>query len=85
MDELKPCPFCGAVPVIEWEAWKEISETSGIYVLQANHRTGCFIRAMNGTNATARMSASCKGVLQKTWNRRIDNAEQQRQTKGMDR
>lgn len=70
MAELKPCPFCGAIPTIEWEKWGEISETSGIYVLEANHKSCCFIRLMNGMNITGRMSAWNKTMLADAWNRR---------------
>ena len=27
--ELKPCPFCGVMPHIYWEAWKDISRMRG--------------------------------------------------------
>lgn len=73
MAELKPCPFCGVTPTIEWDAWEDISPTSGVFVLEANHKSGCFIRAMNGFNSTGRMSAYNKTVLKDAWNRRVDN------------
>ena len=71
--ELKPCPFCGVVPKIEWEPWKDISETSGVYALTAEHKDGCYISLMNGFNLNGRMSAFCKKVLEEAWNRRVDN------------
>ena len=71
--ELKPCPFCGVTPTLVWEPWKEISDKSGAYVLEANHKQGCFIRAMNGTNKTGRMTAFNKKCLEEAWNRRAGN------------
>lgn len=73
MVELKPCPFCGVVPTIEWEPWKEISKTAGVFVLEANHKSSCFIYQMNGLNTKGRMSAFNKTVLIDAWNRRADN------------
>lgn len=73
MDELKPCPFCGVTPRIRREQWREISETSGAYVLEAKHRAGCFIRSMNGTNLDGRMTAFNEKCLIEAWNRRDDN------------
>lgn len=73
MAELKPCPFCGVVPTIEWEPWEEISKTAGIFNLEANHTPDCFLHQMNGLNIKGRMSAFNKTVLILAWNRRIDN------------
>ena len=72
MAELKPCPYCGVTPKIRWEQWREISETSGAYVLDANHRYGCFFRSMNGTNYCGRMSAFNEKCLVEAWNRRVE-------------
>lgn len=72
-DKLKPCPFCGIVPRLYWESWKEISETSGIYVLEADHRKGCFIRSMNGTSRKGRMSSCNKKSLIEAWSRRTSD------------
>lgn len=71
--KLKPCPFCGVVPKIEWEPWKEISETSGIYKLTAEHKRSCFLALMDGFYCNGMMSAFCKNVLEEAWNRRVDN------------
>lgn len=68
---LKPCPFCGVVPTLEWEEWKEISETAGVYVLEANHREQCFFRMMNGMNSVGRMSSSNLRRLEEVWNDRF--------------
>lgn len=72
---LKPCPFCGAVPTIKWEAWKEISPTCGIWVLEAEHRNGCYIRFMNGTNSTGQACGTNKQRLADAWNKRASNDE----------
>lgn len=74
MDKLKPCPFCGAVPRLYWDAWEEISETAGTYVLEANHQKGCFIRALNGTNKYCTMTALNEKRLIDAWNRRASDA-----------
>lgn len=73
MDKLKPCPFCGVVPAINWEAWKEISPKSGAYVLEANHYDWCFLRKMNGTNYKGRMTAFNEDALVEAWNRRAND------------
>lgn len=44
MDKLLPCPFCEGEARINWEAWKEISETSGAYVLHIYHADWCFFK-----------------------------------------
>ena len=71
--KLKPCPFCGVVPQIRWEPWAEISSDAGIYKLDARHREGCFIRAINGMNPTGGSSSSNKEHLIETWNRRVEH------------
>ena len=73
--KLLPCPFCGAIPKIRWEPWKDISETAGVYVLEANHKVGCFIVQMNGTNYKGRMSAFNDDVLKKAWNTRYGGTD----------
>ena len=75
MEELKPCPFCGAVPRLYWEPWKEISPTCGIYVLEADHKDSCYISHINGMNLTGRTSASNKKCLIDWWNRRASDDE----------
>lgn len=72
-DVLKPCPFCGAIPDIFWEPWREISEDAGAYVLEANHTHECFIVRMNGMNFRGRMTSFNKDSLIDAWNRRVDN------------
>ena len=71
MEQLKPCPFCGAIPTIHWEKWEEISVKSGIYVLNAYHDFECFIRRMNGMNIKGEMCAYTKERLIEVWNRRV--------------
>ncbi len=73
MEKLKPCPFCGAVPRLYWEPWKEISPTCGIYVLEAEHKDSCYISHINGMNLTGRTSASNKKCLIDWWNRRASD------------
>ena len=70
MSELKPCPFCGAVPKIEWHAWKEISETSGAYYLTAEHTEDCFFVRKNGMPPYGEMTDSNKDRIITAWNRR---------------
>lgn len=72
MDVLKPCPFCGAVPTIRWEKWEEISDTSGIYVLEAFHKHGCYIRHMDGLDRKGTTHSPYKDVLINRWNTRIE-------------
>ena len=69
--KLLPCPFCGAIPVIEWKPWHDISPTAGIWQLQAIHKYGCYICHMNGTNSTGCTSAVNKNVLIEFWNKRV--------------
>lgn len=69
-EELKPCPFCGVVPKLWWEAWREISPVSGCYHLEAQHTKDCYILHMNGMNSTGRTSAFNKECLIDLWNRR---------------
>lgn len=73
--ELKPCPFCGVIPKLWWDAWVEISPESGCYHLEANHIRDCYITHMNGMNITGRASASNKEYLIDWWNRRIGENE----------
>lgn len=75
MTELKPCPFCGVFPRLYWESWSEISENAGTYVIEADHKNNCFIKAMNGMNKTGRMSSFNEECLIKSWNRRVGDAE----------
>lgn len=75
MTELRKCPFCGVIPRLYWEAWKEISESAGTYVLEANHKNSCFIYRMNGMNSKGRMSAFNKECLIEAWNRRVGDTE----------
>ena len=70
MSDLKPCPFCGVIPTVKWDAWKEISPKSGCYHLEANHTKDCYILHMNGMNLTGRSSAFNKECLIDWWNRR---------------
>lgn len=73
MDKLKPCPFCGCVPTVEWENWSEISPTSGAWRLYANHDGMCFIRKMDGLNILGRITSFNKERIIEMWNRRADN------------
>lgn len=70
MSELKPCPFCGVIPILYWERWDEISPDSGCYHLEANHTKDCYILHMNGMNIKGRTSAFNKECLVDWWNRR---------------
>jgi hypothetical protein len=70
MEELKPCPFCGAIPTIEYEP--DISHNSGIYRLSAKHDNTCFIRKMNGMNKYGEMSDRNKDIIVSAWNRRAE-------------
>ena len=72
MDELKPCPFCGVVPTIRREKWRDVSDTAGCYYLEAPHSIECFIRSMDGINSTGRMAAFTKEILIERWNTRIE-------------
>ena len=73
MTELKPCPFCGVIPTVKWDAWEEISPKSGCYHLEANHTKDCYILHMNGTNSTGQSSAFNKECLIDWWNRRAEH------------
>ena len=75
IEELKPCPFCGVIPNLWWDAWEEISPESGCYHLEANHTEDCYITHMNGMNSTGRTSASNKECLIDWWNRRMGESE----------
>lgn len=69
-DKLLPCPFCGGKATIKWEAWKEISETSGVYRLTANHSRECFFKRMIGYDPNGEMISNDKGKLAEAWNTR---------------
>ena len=71
-NKLKPCPFCGAIPVIVWEPHPANSQTNGMYRLSAKHDNTCFIRQMNGMNKYGEMSDRNKDIIVATWNRRVD-------------
>ena len=77
--ELKPCPFCGVMPHIYWEAWKDISPDAGVWKLEANHKDSCYITHINGTNISGRSSARRLSQLVEWWNHREElfgNSEQ---------
>lgn len=69
-NKLLPCPFCGGEAKIEWEAWKEISETSGTYRLSANHSRDCYFEQMVGLNGKSQMFDTNKERLINAWNTR---------------
>ncbi len=80
MEELKPCPFCGAYPTLycdltDWRG-KPVYAPSPTgyrpinYWLKAHHKRGCFIRQMNGMNEDGEMCASNWECLVETWNNR---------------
>ena len=78
--KLKPCPFCGAMPHIYWEAWKDISPDAGVWKLEANHKDSCYITHINGTNISGRSSAKSLSKLVEWWNHREElfgNTEQE--------
>lgn len=77
---LLPCPFCGVVPTLicditDWKGrpvyepnkngYRPIS-----YMLKANHKSGCFIRHMNGMNETGEISGFNWQWLVTYWNGR---------------
>lgn len=64
MEEMKACPFCGVVPIIELDG--------AIYRLRARHKPECFIRQMNGMNMEGQMSAFNPQCLIETWNHRAE-------------
>lgn len=68
--ELKPCPFCGVIPIIEYELCPKIGPNMGIYRLSAKHDNTCFIRQMNGLNQYGEMSDRNRDMIVATWNRR---------------
>jgi len=82
---LRPCPFCGAVPTIYCDLtdWRgravyqkyanEYRPTS--YILKANHRDGCYIRSMNGTNSEGKTTSCNWQSLVEKWNRRFTDEE----------
>lgn len=79
MTELKPCPFCGVMPHIYWEAWTDISPDAGVWKLEANHKDSCYITHINGTNISGRSSARRLSQLVEWWNHREElfgNSEQ---------
>lgn len=78
-ENLKPCPFCGVMPHIYWEAWKDISPDAGVWKLEANHKDSCYITHINGTNISGRSSARRLSQLVEWWNHREElfgNSEQ---------
>jgi hypothetical protein len=64
MDKLKPCPFCGYVPVIE--------KYRSFYTLSNDHKPGCFILSQNGCD-NGRMSAFNWQCIAEAWNGRADS------------
>lgn len=80
MNDLKPCPFCGAYPrlycdITDWKGKPVYKPNPNgyrptMYVLKSSHKIGCFIRHMDGTNEDGRMTACNATVLIEKWNRR---------------
>ena len=80
MSELKPCPFCGVVPVLKCDLtdWKGVpvykSNANGYrpitYQLKADHRYNCFIRRMDGLNSDGVMTSCSFENIIKAWNER---------------
>jgi hypothetical protein len=83
MIELKPCPFCGVVPILycdltDWMGKPVYKESANgyrpiLYVLKAKHKNECFIVRMNGTNGDGRYYASNWQCLVEAWNRRAND------------
>lgn len=83
MIELKPCPFCGVVPILlcdltDWRGHPVYRPNANgyrpiSYELKANHKRSCFIYRINGTNEEGRMSAFNWQCLVEAWNRRASD------------
>ena len=69
MEVLKPCPFCGAVPVIRTTHTPNSDFT--MYVLEVEHLRCCYFTSLDGDNTTGRETAYNSQILTKTWNRRF--------------
>lgn len=82
-EALKPCPFCGAMPRV----WCDLTDWRGkpvykpdangyrpiAYILEAEHKWGCFIRHMDGMNQKGRITALNIGIILNTWNGRYEH------------
>ena len=67
----RPCPFCGAIPTIEWEPEKGVKDRTPqlICVLVVKHSRRCFItgRLNNGNPLMVVSSLNQKKLLEQ-WN-----------------
>jgi hypothetical protein len=80
--KLKPCPFCGVSPTMYCDItnWRgvpvykrnEQGYRPKTYVLKAEHKPGCYIRVMNGTNSSGESVAFNWEFLVEAWNRRAE-------------
>lgn len=82
-NELKPCPFCGIYPnlvcdITDWmdrPVYKAYNNGYRpiVYHLYAEHKHGCFITSMNGTNDNGEMTSTNYKHLLDVWNRRAND------------
>ena len=60
MAELKPCPFCGVVPTLEYNTW-----VKKFWYSCQNEKCGCQPKTYTHTD---------KGAVARAWNRRTSDA-----------
>jgi hypothetical protein len=61
-NELKPCPFCGAIPILEYG-----NGINKYWISCQNEK--CRIQPMTDAHTN-------KGVIVREWNRRVDNGNE---------
>ena len=73
INELKPCPFCGAEAFLTWDYEKGVTgrTAQAVWTISVKHSKRCFLASrMNKGRTLIEVSSINKRKLMEAWNRR---------------